>query len=421
MGVFIVSGMRYNPIALKFAALLPALLLLACASPAPAQRLSPMASAPTWSDLDKYQQSMTREDFLFLLNSVYAPHDAWKATIKVGPTSAEIQTRQGQPPYVLQFAPTQGSIKPASRYWRQRAQMPARPDQKPLAGVRIALDPGHIGGRWAQMEERWFRIGKSDPIEEGSMTLYVAKLLVPQLEALGAQVWLTRTKTNPVTPVRPNRLGKEAAAALADKKEPATPDALKHEAELLFYRVSEIRNRADVVNELIKPDLVLCLHFNAEPWGDENHPTLVDKNHMHLLVTGCFSADELTYDDMRFTMLRKLLGRSYREELALSESVASAMAQATELPPYQYLTPNALKLGSSPYVWARNLAANRLFQCPVVFIEPYVMNSQAVFDRVEAGDYTGRKYVAGKMQKSIYREYADGIIAGLVAYYTSNK
>lgn len=412
--------MRYNPSALKFPAFLAAILILG-GSLASAERLSPMAPRPDWSDLDKYQQSMTREDFLFLLNSVYAPHNAWKGVIKVGPDSAEIQTTFGAPPYVLKFAPTQESIRPASRFWRQRAQMPARPAPKPLAGIRIAIDPGHIGGKWARMEERWFRIGKSDPVEEGSMTLSVANLLVPRLEALGAQVWLTRTKTNPVTPVRPNRLGKKAAAALADKKEPATPDSLKKEAELLFYRVNEIRQRAVVVNELIKPDLVLCLHFNAEAWGDENHPTLTDKNHMHLLVTGSFSAEELSYDDMRFTMLRKLLGRSYREELALSEAVASSMARETGLPPYEYTTPNALKIGSSPYVWARNLAANRLFQCPVVFIEPYVMNSRPVFDRVQAGDYEGRRFVGGKMQKSIYREYADGIVAGLVAYYTSNK
>lgn len=413
--------MRYNPSALKFRSALPLLLLLAFAGLAPAQRLSPLAPKPDWSDLDKYQESITREDFLFLLDGVYAPYGAWKSFIKVGGTSAGIETRTGAPPYVLRFAATQGSIKPASRFWRQKAQMPARPDNMPLSGVRIALDPGHLGGKWAQMEERWFRIGSSDPVTEGDMTLLVAKLLAPRLEALGAQVWLTRSKASPVTPVRPDRLGKAAAASLADEEKPATPDALKSETERLFYRVSEIRKRAEIVNEQIRPDLVLCLHFNAEAWGDQDHPTLTDKNHMHLLITGCMSAKELAYDDIRFTMLRKLLGRSYREELAVSESVAAAMARATGLPPYQYTNNNALKIGDSPYVWARNLAANRLFQCPVVYIEPYVMNSHAVFARAQAGDYKGKKYVGGKMQKSLYREYADGIVAGLVAYYMPNK
>jgi hypothetical protein len=309
-------------------------------------------------------------------------------------------------------------VKLAPRFWRQKAQMAARPEGKPLAGVRIALDPGHLGGSWAKMEERWFQIGKSKPVTEGDMTLYVAKLLVPRLTALGAQVFLTRTKAGPVTPVRPKSLGKAAVASLADKEQSATRDAITKETELLFYRVSEIHHRAELINEQIRPDLVVCLHFNAEPWGDEKHPTLVDKNHLHLLVTGAFGGKELVYDDQRFDMLRKLLSRAYTEELAVSEAVAASMARATGLPPYIYTSGNAIRVGSGPYVWARNLLANRLYDCPVVYVEPYVMNSRAVFERVQEGDYTGLRAVGGRMQRSIYREYADGITAGLVDYYT---
>jgi N-acetylmuramoyl-L-alanine amidase len=410
--------MRYNPSALKIRLALPVLLLLALASAAPAQMTSPLAPKPDWSDLDKYQESITRVDFLSLLDTVYAPGGAWKPFITVGDTSASILTHKDAPPYVLRFAAAPGAIKPAPRFWRQKSQMPARPDSRPLNGVRIALDPGHVGGIWAKQEERWFVIGKSAPVTEGDMTLLVAKLLVPRLEALGAQVWLTRSKAEPVTPDRPDDLRKIAPASLAAKQEPATPDAVQREINWLFFRESEIRSRAEVVNALIKPDLVLCLHVNAEPWGDPEHPTLTDKNHMHFLITGCFSEKEVGYEDQRLTMLEKLLSRAYREELAIAETVATAMAKATGLPPYEYTTPNALKLGSSPYIWARNLAANRLFQCPVLYVEPYVQNSHAVFDRVQAGDYEGTRLVGGKMQKSIYREYADGIVKGLVDYYS---
>jgi N-acetylmuramoyl-L-alanine amidase len=402
---------------LKIRRVLPLLLLLAGAGLACA-RLSPLAPKPNWSQLDKYQGSITRADFLYLLDTVYAPGGVWKPFIKVGPTSAEIQTRLGAAPYVLQFAPTAESVKLAPRFWRQKAQMAARPENRPLAGVRIALDPGHLGGSWAKMEERWFQIGKSKPVTEGDMTLYVAKLLVPRLTALGAQVFLTRTKAGPVTPERPKSLGKAAVASLADKEQPVTRDAVAKETELLFYRVSEIRHRAELINEQIRPDLVVCLHFNAEPWGDEKHPTLTDRNHLHLLVTGAFGARELIYDDQRFDMLRKLLSRAYREELGVSEAVAASMARATGLPPYLYTSGNAIRVGSSPYVWARNLLANRLYDCPVVYVEPYVMNSRAVFARIQEGDYAGKRAVDGRMQRSIYREYADGIAQGLVDYYS---
>ncbi len=388
------------------------------AGAAHAQRLSPLAPRPDWAELDKYQQSITREDFLYLLNRVYAPGGAWKPFIKVSDRSAAIQTRRGSEPFVLEFAASQETIKPAGRAWRQKAQMPARPANKPLQGVRIALDPGHIGGPWARMEERWFQIGDSKPVTEGDMTLLVAKLLIPRLEALGAKVSLTRTKASPVTPLRPARLKDEAIASLDDKDQAATAPAIKSESEILFYRVGEIRRRAALINGKIKPDLVLCLHFNAEAWGDPDKPALTDANHMHFLVTGGFGGDELIYEDQRFTMLRKLLSRAFSEELALTESVAAQMARKTRLPPYAYADDNAIRVGASPYVWARNLLANRLFDCPVVYAEPYVMNSRAVFARVQAGDYAGKRAVSGRMRESIFREYAGGIVNGLVDYYS---
>ena len=71
----------------------------------------------------------------------------------------------------------------------------------------------------------------------------------------------------------------------------------------------------------------------------------------------------------------------------------------------------AQAVGGNPYVWARNLLANRLYRCPVVFLEPYVMNSQEVWERVQAGDYEGERVIAGSLRKSIYREYADALAA----------
>lgn len=380
-------------------------------------RVTPLATRPDWRQLEKYQETMTREEFTSLLARVYAPGGAANGVIEVGENAAHIATGPGAPDFVLRFAPTAESAKPATGFWRGRSQLGPAPPEQPLAGVKVALDPGHLGGRWAQMEERWFRVGNSKPVTEGDMTLLVAKMLVPRLKALGAQVYLTRTKAGPVTSARPNKLREEAAASLADKEKPMDPASLKSESERLFYRVSEIRRRARLVNEKIKPDVVLCLHFNAEAWGSETNPQLVDANHLHFLVTGAWSAEELSYEDQRFDMLVKLLGRTFREEVAVSESVAASMARETGLPPYTYVGASAVRVGSSPYLWARNLLANRLFACPVVYIEPYVMNSRAAFARIQAGDYEGRRNFGGVSRKSIYREYADSVAAGLAAYY----
>ena len=261
------------------------------------------------------------------------------------------------------------------------------------------------------MEERWFVVGDGTPVCEGDMTLHVANLLKPQLEALGATVSLVRDKTEPVTPIRP-----EALLTLAKDSATGSPQKL---AERLFYRTAEIHARAKLVNETLQPDLVLCLHFNAEAWGDPNQPTLIDRTHLHLLVNGAYSDDEVPLADQRFALLQKLLQRTNSEEILIGSRIAAIFAETAGLPPYQY-PPDSLtarSIPNEPYLWARNLLANRLYDCPVIFMEPYVMNSTIDFARIQAGDYEGLREIGGKMQPSIFREYADAVAAGLANRY----
>ena len=199
------------------------------------------------------------------------------------------------------------------------------------------------------------------------------------------------------------------------------PAERKIQGKISLGRNSEIRQRARRVNSKLHPDVVLCLHFNAEAWGDPTSPTLSDKNHLHLLVNGAYSESELAFDDERFEMLRRLLSRTHEEEIAIAEIAAATLAQATQLPPYHYTTDNVTSLGTSGYVFARNLIATRLYRCPVVYYEPYVMNSNEVFARVQAGDYDGTRTINGIERRSIFREYADAVADGLVAYYQSAR
>lgn len=386
-------------------------LLLFTSSFAWTQKLTPLASAPNWSLLDKFQRTITREEFTRLLTNIYAPNNAWQEFFEILPDHVSVQTSAGHPNYRLEFATDGASTKPVPRYWRSRPS---------LRGLHIALDPGHLGGPWAKVEERWFQIGNNKPVTEGDMTLYTARLLKTELEQLGATVTLVRDSSKPATPLRPPKLRSAAAASLRDQGRSVNPASIKSESERLFYRTGEIRARAKKVNHRIKPDLVLALHFNAESWGDPARPTLTDANHLHLLVSGCYTPSELAYEDQRYDLMVKLLNRSFPEELAVSRSVAAAMARATGLPPYIYTSTTALNVGGSPYIWARNLLANRLFECPVIYLEPYVMNNREVHDRVQLGDYQGIREINGTPRESIYREYVRGVVDGLVAHYGKN-
>jgi hypothetical protein len=135
-------------------------------------------------------------------------------------------------------------------------------------------------------------------------------------------------------------------------------------------------------------------------------------------MNGSYLTQELEFDDERFEMIRRLLSRACDEELPLADTIATAMARETSLPAYQYPTDNyATHVGASGYVYARNLLATRLYRCPVVYCEPYVMNNQEVFDRIQAGEYDGTRTFNGVEKKNIFREYADSVVDGLVDYY----
>jgi len=380
-------------------------------------KTSPLAPEPDWSALEKCGGAFTKEEFQHALNHFYALEGAAAAWIEVGETAARIRIT-GDTWMEVPFAQNVEEIKGVPRYWRRAREMGTASEGKPLAGVRVALDPGHLGGEWARMEERFFQLGKSRPVVEGDLTLAVARKLKGALEKLGAKVTLLRKSDRPITGERPGTLRSAAASELAAG---FSPDKLNRLSELYFYRISEIRARARLVNETVKPDVVICLHLNAEEWSDPEKPVFVPRNHLHALVNGCYGAKELESDDIRADMWAQLFGRVVDEAVPLSETVVEALAEVTGLPPYAYFSKNAVRVGGGPYLYARNLLANRLYRVPVVFLEPYVMNSEPVWKRVQLGDYAGLKVVNGVSQPSLVAEYAAGVAEGMARYYREHR
>src|SRR5437588_420074 len=190
------------------------------------------------------------------------------------------------------------------------------------------------------MEERWFQVGDTKPVTEGDLTLRVSRMLASRLKKLGATVLFVRNSTQPITSKRPGDFKELAKKILIkngvpaprpgilDPNDPMKEQTVHWQSEMLFYRYSEIRRRAVLVNNKLHPDLVLCLHFNAEGWGDPSNPTLIDNNHLHLLVNGSYLQDELDLDDERIQagdyegakeingVARKSIFREYADSVA---------------------------------------------------------------------------------------------------------
>ncbi len=419
----------------------PTLTPAAPAQPAPPppppsrwDRLSALGTKPDWLKLQSFHQALTRTEFEAAIKDVYSDGSPFPPPWKLEIDGVVIKTGDLVKPEVrIAFATRPEAPLPGTRTWRAAAEMPPLKGRPLLSDIHIAIDPGHIGGGYAQMEERRLSFAPGESIQEGDLTLTTAQVLAERLKALGAYVSLVRDRAEPVTLQRPSDLLAPARQILVDAGFPQPQEnysgvsgdakilTVQWQSEKLFYRVSEIHARGQKVNETIKPDVVLCLHFNAEAWGDATAPQFSPMNHLHVLVNGCYSPVELEQQDVRFEMLHRLFSRTHLEELPLAEAVANGMRLSTGLPAYVYTTPNARHVGTNSYVYARNLLANRIYDCPVVYLEPYVMNNEETYQRLLRGHFLGRTLIAGRLQSSAIEDYVQGVVKGIVAYYQKHR
>jgi len=395
--------------------------------PANLASLSAMAEAPKWSSLTLLSKTMSKEEFVTALETFYSDGSAFPAPWDVEEKAVVVKTGDPAAPTVrIEFLQPKEKAADLPRFWRRVDELPPLKGRPPLSDLHIALDPGHIGGAYAKIEERFLSFAPGESIQEGDLSLLTAQLLKKRLETLGAVVNLVRENSEPVTSFRPADLRLIAQSVLRDagvpmpveNYDPTSGDAkiltTQWQSEKLFYRVSEIRARAKKVNEKLKPDIVFCLHFNAESWGDATLPQFSPQNHMHVLINGCFSPLELTSQDVRYEMIGRVFSKAHTIELPLAEAVADSLASTTGLPPYVYTTTNAKRVGANSYVYARNLLANRLYECPVIYLEPFVMNHLETYQRLLLGHFQGRTLVGGKLRASAISDYVEGVVQGLL-------
>ena len=370
-------------------------------------KLTDLADPPDWSRLDSFQKSISKQEFLRQLNEVYCPRKSWWSPwIEIEENRARIRKKAGSDDwYDLQFLESNET----SNFSLSRFQ---------LSGSKILIDPGHIGGDFSEMEGRHFAIGDDEPVKEGDLSLSVALKLKSELQKKGAIVSLSREQNKPVSQKRPQDF-KELAQTwfsrmewLQKLSEEERSKRIQKRQELYFYRVSEIMVRSEIIRKS-QPDLVLCIHLNAAPWPDPDNKSLVTRNDYHVLVNGCYMGGEVAYDNQRFEMIWRLVNRWAGKERLIAEHMSQAFAQETGLPAFAYKGPNALKIGEVEGVWARNLLANRIYEAPVVFLEPYIANSEEVYQRIQMVDSDDEDINKNQKGRSIVKEYVDAVLLGL--------
>jgi N-acetylmuramoyl-L-alanine amidase len=283
------------------------------------------------------------------------------------------------------------------------------------------------------MEDRSVEFPGYGRINEGDINLVVGRLLKDRLTRLGAIVFLVRDRAEPVLAVDPDELRGLAWDVMRDRPWllpesfklqtaalPAdSPLRLRIAENLLLTKTIETRARVALVRRSFQADVTLVLQHNATPESSEGRLNPVNRN--TFFIQGAYTPAELREPEQRFRLLTKLLENSTPIEAEVAAAIAIRFKAATNYPPV--LSGNSdntrLVLPGNPYVVARNLAFNREHDGPVVVTEPYFMNQAETLTRLLAGDYRGKRLVAGRLRISIYREYADCVAAGLVDSYST--
>jgi hypothetical protein len=426
--------------------LIAALLLCACGQAVLTSASREASAVPAvetpnpWFWLERYQRTITRAEFENKLRTLFDPFGGLQPFLVVTDDAALIypdKEHRDPPQFRLEFARRSEERRPWSHSFRTPTEFRALPKNpaKPLEGLRIALDPGHIGGKWGPIENRSTLYRGLGRIQEGDLNIITAGLLRSRLTALGANVFLTREGSEPTTALRPTDFYNEAADLILaqsprlqrrygqmprDQQISKLGAPLKELAGPGLWKRNEIIERGFGIRRHFEPDLTLVLYVNATPRSGAAR--LTRGNRLIFFVHGCYTKSELLDAHARLRLFYKLLDQSTPVEVEVARAIAETFRTNTKLPAvlYQDSPTTRSVIPGNPYVVARNLAANREYNGPVVTTEPFFMNNRLMAQRFLTGDYEGLKSIGGQDYRSVFREYADWVVEGILKAYAPN-
>jgi N-acetylmuramoyl-L-alanine amidase len=298
----------------------------------------------------------------------------------------------GEPEFTLLLRQGEAAEPPVSTAlgkWR-----PGKDTRRPLHGLRVALDPGHLGGEVAgyrKPEDRyvWMKDSGAE-FNEGTLAFLTARQLKRLLVSEGAEVLITRDAIGEGAEGIPysywlsayfkqdleeflqnaytNDMDREKArAAATDPSLPTGP--------MKVFNWRDLRLRGQKINAF-KPHLTLIMHYNAGAAAKdaEGRDVGLQDNLLMTFVPGSFMNGELADQPSRYNFVRALVTDDVRESAAFSREVLEQLTQALHVniaPPdcqAPYLVNGAMLL--EPGVYARNLGMNRFVKGRLCYAEP---------------------------------------------------
>ena len=277
---------------------------------------------------------------------------------------------------------------------------PWRPQQggnTPLTGLRVALDPGHLGNtlELAELEGKYVKVRPTDSrpgmaFWEGDLTLATAHIVRKELEKLGATVMMTRQRPgqSAMGPLyadwRKNfflaDVEKEVKAGRlsSSKAKFWRTDATENDIYRRFFNILDLRARADKINDF-QPHLTLIIHYNVDKdnWDRRDREGFFEPgfaNYSMAFVPGNLGVGNLRTLKGRVNFLRLLVGPYIRESVRLSATYLKANTHFTHVPIVdKQEEPDYLIDRCTPTpetgVYGRDLALTRLVNSPLCYGE----------------------------------------------------
>jgi N-acetylmuramoyl-L-alanine amidase len=305
-----------------------------------------------------------------------------------------------------------------------------RSSDKPLHGIKIAIDPGHFGVdlNEAASEQKflYFAVNnKKFPFDsvklfESALSFNTALLVKAMLEEQGAEIMMSRDQQNftsfNCTYSMWNAIHKTRvldslvrSGKLSHAKRTRLLQLKKRDFFWDFFRDFDLQNRASKINAF-HPDITLIIHFNVD---EKNAPwkSFTEKDFTMTFIGGVFMPEQLTKTEMRNNFLRLLL----TDQLNLSGELAGKTVEQfhknlgipiAQQKDAKYLMESCLQ-SDHRGVFSRNLLLCRQINSVLVYGEALYQDNAREAAELMKRDIVFKGIPTGERLLQVARAYAD--------------
>ena len=305
-----------------------------------------------------------------------------------------------------------------------------RSSDKPLHGIKIAIDPGHFGvdlyDAASEQKFLYFAVNnKKFPFDsvklfESALSFNTALLVKAMLEEQGAEIMMSRDQQNftsfNCTYSMWNAIHKTRvldslvrSGKLSHAKRTRLLQLKKRDFFWDFFRDFDLQNRAAKINAF-HPDITLIIHFNVD---EKNAPwkSFSEKDFTMTFIGGVFMSEQLTKTEMRNNFLRLLL----TDQLNLSGELAGKTVEQfhknlgipiAQQKDAKYLMENCLQ-SDHRGVFSRNLLLCRQINSVLVYGEALYQDNAREAAELMKKDIVFKGIPTGERLLQVARAYAD--------------